>query len=141
MFESVLPCDHLADEKAPHSHSSLQNIIIYARILACSAHLIAFKIEEEWSFALFNNNQNDRAYILAALEVVDYVVIFDNDDPYELIKSIKPNILVKGGDYAGQEVIGQDIAEELRLVEFIEGKSSTQTIEKIKHNYWLWSQL
>jgi D-beta-D-heptose 7-phosphate kinase/D-beta-D-heptose 1-phosphate adenosyltransferase len=81
------------------------------------------------------NVQADRAYILAALEVVDYVVIFDEDTPYELIKAIKPHILVKGGDYKGKEVVGQDIADELKLVEFVDGKSSTQTIEKIKqHN-------
>jgi D-beta-D-heptose 7-phosphate kinase / D-beta-D-heptose 1-phosphate adenosyltransferase len=78
------------------------------------------------------NLEADRAYILAALEVVDYVVIFDEDTPYELIKSIKPHILVKGGDYRGIEVVGQDIVDELKLVEFVDGKSSTQTIEKIK---------
>ena len=78
------------------------------------------------------NLEADRAYILAALEVVDYVVIFDEDTPYELIKSIKPHILVKGGDYSGKEVVGQDIADELKLVEFLDGKSSTKTIEKIK---------
>ena len=76
--------------------------------------------------------QDDRAYIMAALEVVDYVVIFDEDTPYELIKSIEPHILVKGGDYRGKEVVGQDIADELKLVEFVDGKSSTKTIEKIK---------
>ncbi len=81
------------------------------------------------------NVQMDRAYILAALEVVDYVVIFDEDTPYKLIKAIKPHTLVKGGDYEGKEVVGQDIADELKLVEFLDGKSSTQTIEKIKqHN-------
>ena len=78
------------------------------------------------------NAQMDRAYILAALEVVDYVVIFDEDTPYELIKAIKPHTLVKGGDYESKEVIGQDIADELKLVEFVDGKSSTQTIEKIQ---------
>jgi D-beta-D-heptose 7-phosphate kinase / D-beta-D-heptose 1-phosphate adenosyltransferase len=78
------------------------------------------------------NIQADRAYILAALEVVDYVVIFDEDTPYELIKVIKPHTLVKGGDYKEKEVVGQDIADELKLVEFVDGKSSTQTIEKIQ---------
>ena len=78
------------------------------------------------------NVQMDRAYILAALEVVDYVVIFDEATPYKLIKAIKPHTLVKGGDYEGKEVIGQDIADELKLVEFLDGKSSTQTIEKIQ---------
>ena len=78
------------------------------------------------------NVQMDRAYILAALEVVDYVVIFDEDTPYKLIKAIKPHTLVKGGDYEGKEVIGQDIADELKFVKFVDGKSSTQTIEKIQ---------
>jgi len=80
------------------------------------------------------NSQIDRAYILAALEAVDYVVIFDEDTPYELIKLLKPNILVKGGDYNGKAVVGQDIVDEVKLVKFVDGKSSTQTIEKIKKN-------
>ena len=78
------------------------------------------------------NLQMDRAYILAALEAVDYVVIFDEDTPYNLIEAIKPKTLVKGADYEGKEVVGQDIAEELKLVEFVEGKSSSQTIKKIQ---------
>jgi len=80
------------------------------------------------------NSQEDRAYILAALEVVDYVVIFNEDTPYELIKSIKPDTLVKGADYKGKKIVGQDIVNELKLVKFIDGKSSTQTIEKIKQH-------
>jgi len=78
------------------------------------------------------NTQMDRAYILAALEVVDYVVIFDEDTPYDLIKSIKPHTLVKGGDYEGKKVVGQDVADELKLVQFVDGKSTTRTIEKIQ---------
>ena len=78
------------------------------------------------------NTQNDRAYILAAIEVVDYVVIFDEDDPYNLIKEIQPNILVKGADYKGKKVIGQDLVDELILVDLLKGKSSTNTIQKIK---------
>jgi len=78
------------------------------------------------------NNENDRAYIVAALEVVDYVVIFDEDTPYNLIRLIKPNTLVKGKDYEGKEVVGQDIVNELILVEFVEGRSSSQIINKIK---------
>jgi D-beta-D-heptose 7-phosphate kinase / D-beta-D-heptose 1-phosphate adenosyltransferase len=78
------------------------------------------------------NTESDRAYILASIEVVDYVVIFHEDTPYELIKAIKPHTLVKGGDYLGKEVVGQDIAGELQLVEFIEGKSSSTIISKIK---------
>ena len=80
------------------------------------------------------NTQLDRAYILAALEAVDYVVVFDEDTPYDLIKAVKPHVLVKGGDYEGQEVVGQDIADELKLVQFVDGKSTTKTIEKIQQS-------
>jgi D-beta-D-heptose 7-phosphate kinase/D-beta-D-heptose 1-phosphate adenosyltransferase len=80
------------------------------------------------------NTQEDRAYILAALEAVDYVVIFDEDTPYELIKAVQPHILVKGGDYEGKEVVGQDIADELRLVQFVDGKSTTKIIERIQND-------
>lgn len=79
------------------------------------------------------NPEADRSYILAALEAVDYVVIFDEDTPYNLIKAIKPHILVKGGDYRGQDVVGQEIANELKLVEFVKGKSTTKTIERIQN--------
>ena len=77
------------------------------------------------------NTHDDRALILAALEVVDYVVIFNEENPYELIKAIRPNILVKGADYEGKEIIGADMVDELVLVEFITGKSSTETIKRI----------
>ena len=80
------------------------------------------------------NTQDDRAYILASLESVDYVVIFEEETPYELIKLIKPHTLVKGGDYEGKEVVGQDIADELKLVQFIDGKSTTNTIKRIQEN-------
>ena len=78
------------------------------------------------------NPQNDRAYLLASLEVVDYLIIFDEDTPKDLITLIQPDILVKGGDYQGKEVVGQNIAKELQIVKFIDGKSTTKTIERIK---------
>lgn len=77
------------------------------------------------------NPEEDRAYILAALEAVDYVVMFSDETPYELIKSVAPDILVKGGDYEGKKVVGSEFAGELRLVRFVDGKSTTATIEKI----------
>jgi len=77
------------------------------------------------------NTQYDRAYLLASLEVVDFVVIFGEDTPYELIKLVKPHTLVKGADYEGKEVIGSDIAKEVKLIEFVDGKSTTATIERI----------
>ena len=80
------------------------------------------------------NTQDDRAYILASLESVDYVVIFEEETPYELIKLIKPHVLVKGGDYEGKEVVGQEIADELKLVQFVDGKSTTNTIKRIQND-------
>ncbi len=78
------------------------------------------------------NHEDDRAYILAALESVDYVVKFTDDTPLSLIELVQPDILVKGGDYEGKEVVGSDIAKELKLVQFVDGKSTTKTIEKIQ---------
>ena len=80
------------------------------------------------------NIAQDRAYLLAALEAVDFVVPFEDDTPYELIKMIAPDVLVKGGDYEGKEVVGTEFAGELKLVDFVDGKSTTKTIEKIQGN-------
>jgi len=78
------------------------------------------------------NIAQDRAYLLAALEAVDFVVPFEDDTPYELIKMIKPDTLVKGGDYEGKDVVGTEFARELKLVDFVDGKSTTMTIKKIQ---------
>ncbi len=78
------------------------------------------------------NIAEDRAYLLAALEAVDFVVPFEDDTPYELIKMIAPDVLVKGGDYEGKVVIGTEFASELKLVDFVNGKSTTRTIQKIQ---------
>jgi D-beta-D-heptose 7-phosphate kinase/D-beta-D-heptose 1-phosphate adenosyltransferase len=78
------------------------------------------------------NPAEDRAYILAALEAVDYVVPFTDDTPHDLIKLVSPDTLVKGGDYEGKAVVGTEFASELKLVDFVDGKSTTKTIEKIQ---------
>ena len=78
------------------------------------------------------NCEEDRGYILAALESVDYVVLFTEDTPLNLIQIVQPDVLVKGGDYEGKEVVGSDISKELKLVQFVDGKSTTKTIEKIQ---------
>ncbi len=80
------------------------------------------------------NIAQDRAYILAALEAVDFVVPFVEDTPHNLIKLIKPDTLVKGGDYKGKTVVGTEFSKELRLVDFVDGKSTTKTIEKIQQS-------
>ncbi len=80
--------------------------------------------------------EKDRAYILANIKPVDYVVIFDEDTPYNLINLINPDVLVKGGDYEGKEIIGKDIVESAGgktvLINFLEGKSTSGIIKKIK---------
>lgn len=80
------------------------------------------------------NSENNRAYLLASLESVDYVVIFHEDTPLNLIKTVKPNILVKGSDYKGKHVVGQEIADELKLVDFIDDLSTSNIIQKIKES-------
>ena len=81
------------------------------------------------------NSEQDRAEMLSALGFVDYVVIFGEDTPYELIKTIQPDVLVKGGDYKPDEVVGREIVEsrggKLELISFVEGKSTTNIINKI----------
>lgn len=78
------------------------------------------------------NSQNDRAYILASLEVVDYVVIFDEDTPLKLIKLIQPELLIKGGDYMDKNIVGSQFAEEVKILKYIEGKGTSKIIERIQ---------
>ncbi len=79
------------------------------------------------------NTQFDRAAMLCAMEFVDFVVIFDDDTPYEMIKAIVPDVLVKGADYEGKVVVGSEFAKRVELIEFVEGKSTTNIIEKIRN--------
>jgi len=82
------------------------------------------------------NNQYDRAAVLAALETVDYIIVFDEPEPLELIKKVKPDILVKGKDWEDKGVVGQEFVESyggrVVLAPLVEGKSSTSIIEQIK---------
>lgn len=73
----------------------------------------------------------DRARVLAALNCVDAVVLFDEDTPEELIKRLRPDILVKGGDYKPEEVAGRSWAGEVRIIDFEEGYSTTGIVSKI----------
>jgi len=82
------------------------------------------------------NNQYDRAAVLAALETVDYITVFDEPDPLNLIKKVNPDVLVKGQDWAEKGVVGREFVESYGgkgvLAPIVEGKSSTATIEKMK---------
>jgi len=81
------------------------------------------------------NSEHDRAFVLGSLRVVDYVVIFDEDEPRDLIAKILPHVLVKGKDWA-HYVSGRDIVEahggKVVLADMVEGKSTTATIERLK---------
>lgn len=77
------------------------------------------------------NDENDRAMILRALDCVDFVIIFDEDTPLRLIREICPDILVKGADYKNKEIVGSQIAREVRLIDFVENKSTSKIVEKI----------
>ncbi len=84
-------------------------------------------------------DQEERAHILAALDCIDYLVVFDEDTPYALIEQLHPDILVKGGDYQADEVVGKEIVESyggrVELISFVDGKSTTNIIEKILEQY------
>ncbi|WP_017726150.1 D-glycero-beta-D-manno-heptose-7-phosphate kinase [Halalkalibacterium ligniniphilum] len=77
------------------------------------------------------NNENDRAKLLAALEFVDGIIIFEENTPKNLIKEISPDILVKGGDYKINEIVGREFAKRVEVIPFLEGYSTTNIIEKI----------
>jgi len=73
----------------------------------------------------------DRARLVAALQVVDFVVFFDEETPYEILKEIKPDILVKGGDYRFEEIVGHDFIPVVKIVPLTKEKSTTNIIAKI----------
>jgi D-beta-D-heptose 7-phosphate kinase / D-beta-D-heptose 1-phosphate adenosyltransferase len=77
------------------------------------------------------NNENARSTVLAALEAVDYVVIFTEDTPLNLIKTVAPDVLVKGGDYAIENIVGREYAQETVTIPFVDGYSTTKTIGAI----------
>jgi rfaE bifunctional protein nucleotidyltransferase chain/domain len=78
----------------------------------------------------------DRIELIAALEMVDYVVVYSEPDPYHIIAAIKPNVLVKGGDWSADKIIGADVVEQnggrVAVVPYLPGFSTTQIIERIR---------
>lgn len=73
----------------------------------------------------------ERMAVLAALEVVDYVVPFAEPDPFELISHLRPHVLVKGGDWDEGEIVGRDLVEQTVIVPYVEGASTSKIIETI----------
>lgn len=83
--------------------------------------------------------EEERSHLLAALGCIDYVCLFDEDTPLELISLLKPHILVKGGDYTPENVVGRELVEanggRVELIPFVDGKSTTNLIEKVLERY------
>lgn len=81
--------------------------------------------------------ESDRSELLAAMEMVDYVVLFDEPDPYRVISAIRPDVLVKGGDWNSEKIIGADLVEKaggrVVVIPYIKGFSTTEIIERIKN--------
>ena len=80
--------------------------------------------------------ENDRLELIAALEMVDYVVLFDEPDPYRVIDALRPNVLAKGGDWGIERIIGSDIVEKaggrILVIPYLKGFSTTKIIERIR---------
>ena len=81
------------------------------------------------------NSENERKFVLENLKAVDHVEIFDQETPLELIKSIQPFMLVKGGDWSVDQIVGSDFVlangGQVKSLQFVDGFSTTGTIEKI----------
>lgn len=82
------------------------------------------------------NSELNRAGVLAGLAAVDYVVIFSEDTPANLIASLKPDILIKGADWKGKEIAGADVVREnggkVELIKYLNGLSTSNIVKKIK---------
>ena len=80
--------------------------------------------------------QADRVELITAMEMVDYVVLFDEPDPYNLIAALTPDVLAKGGDWRSQQIVGADIVERrggrVAVIPYLKGFSSTEIIERIR---------
>ena len=76
-------------------------------------------------------DEEDRACLLSALGCVDGVVLFDEDTPSQLLEIIRPNILVKGGDYKVDDVVGREFVDSVQILSFKDGYSTTNVVKKI----------
>ncbi|MDO8281886.1 MAG: adenylyltransferase/cytidyltransferase family protein [Thermodesulfovibrionia bacterium] len=74
-----------------------------------------------------------RAELLAAFSAVDYVTSFHEATPYNLIKELKPDVLVKGKDWSKQEIVGSELVKEVKTVHYVPGISTTEIIKRIKN--------
>ena len=113
----------------------------YLQTAACFGDILILGLNSDSSVSKIKGSprpilsQADRAYILSAVEVIDCIVIFDEETPSRLIQIVMPDILVKGGDYLPENVVGYDTVKEnggcVKIVPYVEGKSTTGIVNSI----------
>lgn len=117
-------------------HSAHIKLLQYAKSLG---DILVVGLNSDESIKRLKGNErpinyiDERSAILSCFDFVDYIVIFNEDTPYEILKQIQPDVIVKGGDYKVENIIGSEFSEEVVLFNFIQGKSSTRIINKIKN--------
>ena len=113
----------------------------YLQTAACFGDILILGLNSDSSVSKIKGSprpilsQADRAYILSAVEVIDCIVIFDEETPARLIQTIRPDVLVKGGDYLPEDVVGYDTVTEnggcVKIVPYVEGKSTSGIVNSI----------
>lgn len=84
-------------------------------------------------------NQDERAFVMSNLKPVDFVLLFDEDTPFEIIKAIIPDVLIKGGDWSIENIVGREVVEsnggEVKSIEFVSQQSTSKIIQTILDRY------
>ena len=119
-------------------HSAHIKLLQYAKSLG---NILVVGLNSDASIRRFKgikrpiNNEIERCELLANLGMVDYIIVFDTDTPYSILNNLRPKILVKGGDYDIDNIIGKEFAQQLVLFNYIENTSTTNIIKKISDLY------
>jgi len=77
------------------------------------------------------NDLDERCELLLNLNIIDYIIVFDNNTPYNILKNLKPQTIIKGGDYTREQIIGSEFSEQIILFDFIKNKSTSLIVDKI----------
>lgn len=80
------------------------------------------------------NDIHERSLMLSLMDFIDYIIVFEEETPYNIVKLLMPDIIVKGGDYNKEEIIGGEFAKQILLFNYIDGKSTSKVIQKITNN-------
>jgi D-beta-D-heptose 7-phosphate kinase/D-beta-D-heptose 1-phosphate adenosyltransferase len=80
------------------------------------------------------NFASERCELLMNLGFIDYIIVFDAETPYEILKNLRPNVIVKGGDYTKETVVGSEFADETVIYEYKNGLSTSNTVRKIENS-------